>query len=73
MDLISGQKIHPSSEWTFDSQKNVLFKEEREYRFLQLTFLIFGLIIAYPIYLLFSGTSIYEYSIPFELIFVVFL
>ena len=46
MDLISGQKIHPSSEWTFDSQKNVLFKEEREYRFLQLTFLIFGLIIA---------------------------
>jgi len=73
MDLISGQKIHPSSEWTFDSQKNVLFTEEREYRFLQLTFLIFGLIIAYPIYLLFSGTSIYDYSIPIELILLVFL
>jgi hypothetical protein len=48
----------------FDSSKNVLFKEERHYRYLKLFFLIFGLVIAYPIYIIFSGVSIYGYSLP---------
>ena len=73
MDLISGQKVHTSSQWTFDSSKNVLFKEERHYRFLKLIFLIFGLVIAYPIYIIFSGISIYGYSLPIGIILIIFL
>ena len=84
MDLISGQKIHPGSEWSFDSQKNVLFKEKRYYRFFptsydevhigsQLLFFILGLIIACPIYLMFSETSIYGYPIPIEWALLIFL
>ena len=84
MDLISDQKIHPSSEWSFDSQKNVLFKEKRHYPFFpsteeevhigsQLLFLILGLIIAFPIYLMFSETSIYGYLIPIEWVLLIFI
>ena len=73
MDLISGQKVHTSSQWTFDSSKNVLFKEERHYRYLKLIFLIFGLVIAYPIYIIFSGISIYGYSLPIGIILIIFL
>ena len=84
MDLISDQKIHPRSEWSFDSQKNVLFKEKRYYPFFpstdeevhigsQLLFLILGLIIACPIYLMFSETSIYGYLIPIEWVLLIFI
>ena len=84
MDLISDQKIHPRSEWSFDSQKNVLFKEKRHYPFFpstdeevhigsQLLFLILGLIIACPIYLMFSETSIYGYLIPIEWVLLIFI
>lgn len=84
MDLISDQKIHPNSKWSFDSQKDVLFREKRHYRFFpsyeeevhigsQLLFLIFGLIIASPIYLIFSETSIYGYPIPIEWILIIFI
>lgn len=84
MDLISDQKIHPRSEWSFDSQKNVLFKEKRNYPFFpstdeevhigsQLLFLILGLIIACPIYVMFSETSIYGYLIPIEWVLLIFI
>jgi len=63
VDLISGEKLHPSSDWTFDNRKNVFFKEKRKYRFLRLIFLFSGLIIAYLLYPILLSNFFYGNSL----------
>ena len=74
VDLISGEKLHPSSDWSFDNRKNVLFKEERKYRFLRTIFLFSGLIIAYLSYRIFFWEIILgnSFTVPIIIFFLAF-